>query len=283
MKKNMIETISNSYEQFHLKESQVKTKKGAVSVSPKLKLLLGWSFFILCCVLAYVVVGLPFDKKGELSAEDKQAVLEQEVDVSQEHDTIVPLETDANRDLNSFLATYLQAVTDCDNEALQNMVTDTTPYETNEDLKRKAEFITAYDDMTVYTKAGLEEGSYVAFVVTTVTIAGVNSKPYDIATYYIVNGERGYRIQNGTLSQDTQDYIDKIKGDSDIQKIYKSVEEENSKLRESDTTLQEFYDIISRQNVETNAAADTSTQQDTTTETSETEAAVQEEQVQETE
>ena len=51
------------------------------------------------------------------------------------------------------------------------------------------------------------------------TIAGVNSSPYDIITLYIVNGERGYRIHNGTLSKDITEYIEKVKGDKDIQKF----------------------------------------------------------------
>lgn len=273
MKKNIFDRMSDSYEQFHLKESQIRMGNDTISVSPKLKLALGWSIFILCCVLAYIFVGFPFVNAGNKTKKvDKKDVMEQDVDVNEEHDTMVPYEKDANKELNDFVEQYFKAITDCDNEKLQDMVTDATEYADNENLKRKAEFITGYDNITVYTKEGLEEGSYVAFVVSNLTIAGVNSSPYDISTLYIVTGSQGFRIQNGTLPDNINEYIEKVKGDKDIQKIYKSVEKKNEALKEKDASLQQFYDIISRRDVETQSAADqTSEDASTDTETSETE------------
>lgn len=256
MKKNLFDKMSDSYEEFHLKDTEIHKGGSTIVISPKLKLALGWSMFILCLVLVYVVVGNPFKKDTTISEEDKEKILNTEIDVEEEHDTIIPYEKDADEELNDFIASYLKAITDCDNLALQDMVTDASEYSDAEDLKKKAEFITAYDNITIYSKEGLDEGSYVAFVVTNVTIAGVNSSPYDILTLYIINGARGYLVNNGKLSADAEAYIEKIKGDEDIQKIYRSVEKHNNELREKDASLREFYEIISRRNVETNAAAD---------------------------
>ena len=170
-------------------------------------------------------------------------------------------EKDADKELNAFIGDYFKAITSCDNEKLQDMVTDSSEYSNNESLKKKAEFITGYDNITVYTKEGLEEGSYVAFVVSNLTIAGVNSSPYDISTLYIVTGSQGFRIQNGTLPDEISKYIEKVKGDKDIQKIYKSIEKKNEALKEKDSSLQQFYEIISRRNVETNSVADQTSEQ----------------------
>ena len=256
MKKNIFDKMSDSYEEFHLKDTEIHKGGSTIVISPRLKLVLGWSLFILCLVLACVLLGNPFKKDTTISPEDKEMVLNTEIDVEEEHDTMIPYEKDTDEELNAFIASYLKAITSCDNLALQDMVTNPDMYSDDEELKKKAEFITAYDNITVYTKEGLDEGSYVAFVVTNVTIAGVNSTPYDILTLYIINGARGYLINNGQLPEDTEAYIEKIKGDEDIQKIYRSVEKQNSELREKDASLREFYDIISRRNVETNAAAD---------------------------
>lgn len=256
MKKNIFDKMADSYEEFHLQDTEIHKGGSTIVISPKLKLALGWSLFVLCLVLVYVLLGNPFKKDETITSEDKEKVLNTEVDVEEEHDTIIPYEKDADKELNAFIENYLKAITNCDNLALQDMVTDSNEYNDAKDLEKKAEFITAYDNITVYTKQGLDEGSYVAFVVANVTISGVNSTPYDIITLYIVNGARGYLINNGQLSKDTQDYIEKIKGDEDIQKIYRSVEKKNSELKEKDASLREFYDIISRRNVETNAAAD---------------------------
>lgn len=266
MKKNIFDKMSDSYEKFHLKGTEISMGNDTVYISPKLKLMLGWSVFILCCILAYVFVGRPFGNGGNISKEDKEALLDKKIDVDEEHDTIVPYERDADKDLNAFIEEYFQAITECDNEKLQNMVVDASVYKDNESLKKKAEFVTEYNNITVYTKEGLEEGSYIAFIVANLTIAGVNSSPYDIITLYIVNGERGYRIHNGTLSKDITEYIEKVKGDKDIQKVYKSVEKKNTELKEKDASLRDFYDIINRVNIETNAAADQLTTQENTQE-----------------
>ena len=261
MKKNIFDRMSDSYERFHLKESEIRMGNDSISVSPKLKLVLGWSVFLLCAVLAYVFVGFPFLNVGGATKVDKKDVLSLKVDTKNEHDTIVPYEKDADKELNAFIGDYFKAITSCDNEKLQDMVTDSSEYSNNESLKKKAEFITGYDNITVYTKEGLEEGSYVAFVVSNLTIAGVNSSPYDISTLYIVTGSQGFRIQNGTLPDEISKYIEKVKGDKDIQKIYKSVEKKNEALKEKDSSLQQFYEIISRRNVETNSVADQTSDQ----------------------
>lgn len=256
MKKNIFDKMSDSYEKFHLRDTEIRKGNSTITIRPKLKLMLGWSLFILCCVLAYAVLGVPFGQGNTISEEEKKAVLDEKVDVDEEHDTIVPYEKDADEELNAFIESYFNAITTCDNLALQDMVTDSSEYNDVESLKKKAEYITGYTNITVYTKAGLDEGSFVAFVVANLTIAGVNSSPYDIITLYIVNGSRGYLVNNGTLSEDAQIYIEKIKGDKDIQKIYRSVEKKNNELKEKDASLREFYDIISRRNMETSSGAE---------------------------
>lgn len=267
MKKNIFDRISDSYDDFHLKSSEITVgKEKKISVSPKLKLIMGWSLFILCCVLGAAIVDTPASRNRELSQEEKEAVLDENISLNEEHDTIVPYEKNADEELNAFIQEYFTAITACDYVALQEMVTDSSQYMNDALLKKKAEFITAYDNITVYTKVGLDEGSYIAFVVANISIAGVNSSPYDITTLYIVNGARGYLINNGILTLDTQEYIEKVKGDKDIQKIYRSVDEENEKLKKKDPSLQEFFDIISKRDVEVDSAADYLPSDDSTSE-----------------
>lgn len=268
MKKSIFDKMSDSYENFHLKESKIGG--GTVTVSPKLKLTLGWSLFILCCVLAYIFLGMPFVKKSKtVTQQEKKAVLDEKVKTDEEHDTIIPYEKDVDDVLNEFIANYFTAITSCDYLRLQDMVTNADEYSDDVNLKKKAEFITGYDNITVYTKAGLEEDSYIAFVVANLTIAGVNSSPYDIMTLYIVNGERGYMINNGELTPDVKEYIEKVKGDADIQKVYKAVEKKNAEMKEKDSSLQQFYDTISGKNATSKPSSEQTSEETETTETSE--------------
>ena len=260
MKKNIFDKMSDSYENFHFKDTEVHVGNDTLYISPRLKLILGWSLLILCCVIAYALMGNPFESKKNKGVEQdkRQEVMEKEVDVEEEHDTMMPYAKDDNEELNNFIYAYFNAITACDNISLQDMMTDSSVYASDQNLKKKAEYITEYSNMTVYTKDGPDEGSYVAFVVSNLTINGVNSSPYDIVTLYIVTGAQGFRIVNSVLPEETENYIAKVKGDKDIQKVFQSVEKENKKLVEKDSTLQDFYEILSRRNIETVSGADQS-------------------------
>lgn len=244
MDKNILNRMSDSYEKLHLEDTQLKKGDKTIVISSKLKLILGWSVFLLCCILSYVFVLHPSDKKNHKPEEVK----EQNVDIEDEHKTTVPYEKDAYPELNAFMEEYYSAMTSCNNQILQKMVTNPEIYNDAEALKKKAEFITDYSNITVYTKESIEEGNYVAYVVSTVTIAGVNSAIYDIEKYYIVNGERGYMINNGELSDEVSQYIATVTGDKDIQKVFQSVKDKNEELQAKDPSIQEqFYDIITKE------------------------------------
>ena len=102
MKKNIFDKMSDSYESFHLKESEINMGNDTIYISPKLKLALGWSIFILCCILAYIFIEMPFSKK-DITKADKEAVLDEKIDVDEEHKTIVPYEKDADKELKTVI------------------------------------------------------------------------------------------------------------------------------------------------------------------------------------
>lgn len=261
MEKNFFDRLSDAYERFHLNDTKVKKGEDTVTISPKLKLILGWSLFILCLILAYAFVlnpkeSSPKDKKPEDVVEqktedesgDEAATTE---DNREAHETKVPYEVDADADLNAFIESYYNAIVNCNNGALQNMVTDSSIYNTDESLKKKAEFITNYENITVYTKKSIEEGNYVVYVVSNVTISGVNSTLYDIEQLYVVNGERGFMINNGTLSDEVAQFVSDVTADEDIQEIYQAVKEKNEELMQKDASIQnQFYDVIGKKTEE---------------------------------
>lgn len=267
MKKNFFDRMSESYEKFHLEESELNVGNEKMYVNPKLKLALGWSLFLLCCVVVYFLVGDKlFGGKQEKTTEtpvkvdfgdlekknkeksDKAELIAEEIQTSVEQETV--------EKLNAFISGYYEAITSCDNVALQRMVVDPKPFRSDESLKRKAAFITGYHDITVYVKEGPDPETYVTFVVANLTIEGVNSSPYDIMTLYIVNGSEGYRVNNGNLSDDVIRYIQKVQSEEDIQKIYQSVERKNMELQESDETLKIFYDTIHTSNAQDEAPSE---------------------------
>lgn len=252
MDKNWMNQLNLSYEKFHLEESNIKKGNKTIVVKPQIKLLLGWSLFILLLVVAYVFVLRPSEEKPKEVAkkttqETTQDVVEEEITNQDVHETTVPYEQDAYPELNDFITNYYTAITSCNIETLQSMVTNPGEYSSDANLKKKAEFIKEYTNITVYTKKSCEEGNFVVYVVSNINISGVNSAPYDIHKYYVVNGERGYMINNGELSQEVEDFIIQVTADEDIQKVYEAVNSENEQMLSQDHTIQEqFYDVINK-------------------------------------
>ena len=246
MDKNIINRMSDSYERIHLEDTELKKGDKTIVIRPQLKLIFGWSVFALCCILAYVLVLQP-SKEKDRDDNKPGEVAQQNEDVQKEHETTVPYEKDAYPELNTFIQEYYNAMTACNNQVLQKMVTNPGIYSDDEALKKKAEFITEYSNITVYTKESVEEGNLVVFVVSTVTISGVNSSIYDIEKYYVVNGERGYMINNGELSEEVTQYIDRVTGDEDIQEVFQAVKEKNEELKAKDPSIEEqFYNIVKK-------------------------------------
>lgn len=155
-----------------------------------------------------------------------------------------PMVESQDETLNQFVATYLNAMTACDQAALQSMVTDPTVYNDMTALQARAQYIQAYNNMKCYVKAGPDANSQIVFVVTNTTIANVNTAPMDFMTLYIEITESGYKINNYTLSDDIKNYIETLKQDSDIQAVMHDIETYNSMAINNDAGLKAFYQML---------------------------------------
>ena len=263
-KKNIFDKMSDSYDNFHLKDTEKMMGNETFYFSPKMKLIFAWCIFLILCVVLYFVVGLPTsDRKKDKAVSTESVEKDKQQEVTQEQvskeaseetaktddgeETDVSYEKNTDEDLNAFIKLYFSAMADCDNNVLQDMVIDASQFKNADSLKKKAQYIKGYDNITVYTKEGPEEGNYVVFVLMNLTIAGVNSSPYDIMTLFVVDGSHGFLIDNSNLVDERKSYIEQVKGDSDIQEIYRFVESKNEELRKEDPTLQAFYDTINGQ------------------------------------
>ena len=72
----------------------------------------------------------------------------------------------------------------------------------------------------------------------------MNSNPLDIRSFYVTKQDDGsYKINNSSLSDEEQAYINDIGASDFIQDIYKHVKENNDYLSKHDSTLKKFQDM----------------------------------------
>ena len=157
-------------------------------------------------------------------------------------------EVDINPDINKLISDYYTAYAACDQKALQTMVVDPSLFDDMSIVEKKADVVTAYNNLKVYTIPGLKENETVAYVVTNISIANVVSKPLDIIhpPLYIVKKNGKYLIDNSSLSTDILNYINSLDQKEDIVALMKLVRDDQEKCLAEDETFRNFYNRLNQ-------------------------------------
>lgn len=147
-------------------------------------------------------------------------------------------------EINQLIGNYLLARTKADQATLQRLVTDPEEFNDMTSVEIAAQYITAYSRTTCYMVPGYTSDSYIIYELSNLTIKDVNSNPLDIRSFYVTKQDDGsYKINNSSLSDEEQAYINDIGASDFIQDIYKHVKENNDYLSKHDDTFKKFQDM----------------------------------------
>ena len=197
--------------------------------------------FLVIIVAAFVLLGIT-EKKQEMAA-----IAEVEMKAAESDAIVVPeeaLEKDAYADINNLVKEYYQALVDGDMETIhriKNVVSE------EEELKivKKSEFIEGYPNITVYTKKGPEEGSYVAYVQYEVKFMNIDKTAPGLNTLYIcVNEEGNYYINANVLDEKIVEYLKSISVQNDVVDLFNTVQVAYNDVKAQDEDLSVFLDEL---------------------------------------
>ena len=139
------------------------------------------------------------------------------------------LKQDAIPELNELVNTYFQAMKDFDAETYTNIVAGDDM--TAEKLRKKGEFIEDYQNISCYTKPGMSDGDYVAYVYYEVKFHNVDTLcPALIQLYICTNEDGSMYINAGSLDAELAGYINTVSNDEDVRLLK---EETNQKMNEA--------------------------------------------------
>lgn len=246
------------YENRHFQNTEIMLGGEKIYIPPAVKLLCAWVvFFLILFIFISVVKKGAADKPKVPGAEPGSSAEGQAYQGSEDipppdnaaqgtsgdAQITVPLDVNADPELNQFVAEYLTAMTNCDQAALKSMVTDPSAYDDMSALQARAQFIKGYINLKCYTKQGPAENTLVVFVTTNTTLANIATAPMDFMTLYI-DTSAGYMINNYTQPDDVKAYINTLKRDSDIQKVMQDVDTYNTMAMENDADLRAFYEML---------------------------------------
>ncbi len=139
------------------------------------------------------------------------------------------LKQDAIPELNELVNTYFEAMKNFDAETYTNIVAGDDM--TTEKLQKKGEFIEDYQNISCYTKPGISDGDYVAYVYYEVKFHNVDTLcPALIQLYICTNEDGSMYINAGSLDSELAGYINTVSNDEDVRLLK---EETNQKMNEA--------------------------------------------------
>lgn len=154
------------------------------------------------------------------------------------------LQKDAVPAVNLLISDYFQAKIDQDAEKLFQLfgkTADESLEARREELKSEAVYIEDYQDIVCYTKPGLTEDSYVAYVTYEVKFRRVDTLAPGLMWCYVLKDDNGNYIIRENVVGDEADYVAKQNQSEDVLLLSKQVNERLRQAIESDTLLAGIY------------------------------------------
>ena len=200
---------------------------------------------LVVCVAITIGLAVNANHKEVLEKEAEQAAMAQVAEASP-----VPvagleamefqLEEDAHPEVNNLVRTYYDAQASGDLEVISSLNTYLNDIEKIR-VEEMSKYIESYPVLTVYTKPGVAENTYVAYVYSEVKFEEVDKALPGMQTYYIGMDENGnYFINDGTYDDATWDYIREITLQDDVVDLNNKVAVEYNELLANDEELNEF-------------------------------------------
>ncbi len=187
-------------------------------------------------VLVLLLVGVSLMSRKEDSAEAEDG----EVSVIPVPE--VPLEENAIAAVNELMNNYYTALADGDIEKLEllrDYIKDTTKLQ----IIEKSNYIERYDNITCYTKAGLEEDSYIVYVYQDVKLYDFETLVPSLNAWVVYKNESGaYYIHDGELDDNVGYYFTELNMQDDVTNLINSVQAKYNEARASDEALASFLD-----------------------------------------
>ena len=179
------------------------------------------------------------EREAELAAaamsEEKAPALEANLEKPE-----FQLEEDDHPEVNNLVRTYYDAQATGDLEVISSLNTYLNDIEKIR-VEEMSKYIESYPVLTVYTKPGIAENTYVAYVYSEVKFEDVDTPLPGMQTYYIgLDESSNYFINDGTYDDAIWDYIREITLQDDVVDLNNKVAVAYNELLAGDDELSEF-------------------------------------------
>ncbi|MDD6340093.1 MAG: SH3 domain-containing protein [Butyrivibrio sp.] len=154
------------------------------------------------------------------------------------------LQENAYDEVNQVVNSYFTALAAGDRNAVSQLKSDTNEEELIK-IEKKSAYIEAFENITVYTKLGLADNSYITFVYYDINFKDVDTLAPGLTTLYICPSDDGsLHIYDDDLDEETSNRIKEAAGEADVVDLFNRVEVAYNEAVEADANLKKFMDEL---------------------------------------
>lgn len=181
-------------------------------------------------------------EKVTTEADESTETSEDAADEVQEEDD--SLKVDAYEEINDLITRYFTGLASGDMELVAGTV-DVLTEEEKLTIDKKKDYIESYDQITCYTKKGLEEDSYVVFAAYEMKIYNIDTPAPGIMALYVCTADDGSMyIFNGDASDELTDYVLQLAADEEVAAVISDVDTRYQQLVAENEDLGKFADTM---------------------------------------
>lgn len=200
---------------------------------------------LIVCILITVLVAVNANHRKIKEKEAEQAAIpvsaEETVPAEEESDTpVYELEKNTHPEINNVIRTYYDAQAEGNIETISSLNAYLDDIDTIR-VQELSKYIDSYPVLDVYTKPGIEDNTYVAYVYSETLFSDVEKALPGMQTYYIGQNESGdFFINDGTYNVDVWDYIKALTLQDDVVDLNNKVAVEYNEMLAEDEELNEY-------------------------------------------
>lgn len=207
------------------------------------------------CILVCLVIAVAVHftgKNQEENVETQAPVVNAEGDgepegaaiattVAKEEDLLAesnPLEKDAYPEVNAIVQQYYDGMASGDMDSLSGILDEISDEEVKKIL-RSRDVVEGYQNISCYTKRGLEEGSYVVWVYYELKFAQIETPAPGLSPLYVYTNEEGNLIiyNRAEASEELNAYVEELAAGEDIVALRMEVKEKYEAAKAADADL----------------------------------------------
>lgn len=151
-----------------------------------------------------------------------------------------PMET-ASDEVTALIKSYYKALGDKDVEGLKALEVNFAPADEAKIINAK-DYIEGYEVGDVYTKKGLEEGTYVVYACHSYIFKDIDTPAPILSLLYVITDSDGsLKIDGGWMDdKEITAYTEELNKDDDVKALTAKVQAENEEAQKNDAALAEF-------------------------------------------